>query len=297
MAYRGMGWIPDVPSVRDYTEDDCRNVVDPLLVSGLRVSLGKSIVLPSETMSPSYLPKSVDLRDNMPDVEDQESIGSCTAQAAVSLFEYGERRFRRKYVDRSRLFVYYVTRRMLGWESEDSGAYIRTAMGALVNFGAPPEKYWPYRVKDFKREPPPFVYSYGQQSQALRYIRLDPNGASVQSVLSRIKVYLAAGFPSIFGFPVYSEFEDPDDGKVPLPKRSSRELGGHAVVACGYDDSVKFPGGEVGGFLIRNSWGERWGLDGYCWMSYGYVLEGLAVDHWCLLSSEWSDQEAFEERA
>ena len=40
----------------------------------------------------------------------------------------------------------------------DTGAYLRTTMGAMVLFGVPPEDYWPYTddEKGFDREPPAF---------------------------------------------------------------------------------------------------------------------------------------------
>lgn len=49
--------------------------------------------------------------------------------------------------------------------------------------------------------------------------------------------------------------------------------GGHATSIIGYSDSKS-------AFLIRNSWGTSWGLNGYCWMLYkdfNKILETWAV--------------------
>jgi len=76
-------------------------------------------------------------------------------------------------------------------------------------------------------------------------------------------------------------------------------VGGHAVVAVGYDDNMKIKNtnpGDVettGAFLIRNSWGTRWGDGGYGWLPYDYVLRRLAVDWWSLLKNEWIDTGTF----
>ena len=61
----------------------------------------------------------------------------------------------------------------------------------------------------------------------------------------------------------------------------------------GYDDDRKF-GTEKGALQIRNSWGTGWGEDGYGWLPYKYVTEGLAVDFWSLFRNEYVDTGNFE---
>jgi C1A family cysteine protease len=230
-------------------------------------------------------------------VEDQGNLGSCTAHAGVGLLEYFERRAFGKYLDASRLFLYKVTRNLLGWTG-DTGAYLRSTMGAMVLFGAPPEKFWPYKTSDFDKEPTSFVYSLAQQYQALKYYRLDPPGISPASLLSSIKSYIGSGLPSMFGFTVFSSIMRADDGLIPYPCLREDVLGGHAVVAVGYMDELEIINPHCGvktkgALLIRNSWGTDWGEAGYGWLPYQYVLTGLAVDWWSLLSNEWVDTGQF----
>src|SRR5271157_38334 len=136
-------------------------------------------------------------------IEDQGQLGSCTANAAVGMLEYYERKAFGKYIDASRLFLYKVTRTFMH-EKGDSGAELRSTMGALALFGAPPEEYWPYDIKVFDDEPPTFCYAFAQNYQSLKYVRLDPAEAQYKDILTQIKTNLSAGLPAMFGFTVYS---------------------------------------------------------------------------------------------
>ncbi|RMF94469.1 MAG: cysteine protease [Candidatus Schekmanbacteria bacterium] len=283
----GLGWLPDYPDFRDYTED----------VPQVKEMIEK-IKVPSKEAKTLKLPSSVDLRQWCSPVEDQESLGSCTAHAGVGIVEYFERRAFGKYIDASRLFLYKTTRNLLKWTG-DTGAFLRTTMGALVLFGVPPEEYWPYNIADFDKEPPAFCYAFAQQYQAIRYFRHDPPGTDACTLMNRIKLFLAFGIPAMFGFTVYSSiYQANNDGLIPYPCHGERILGGHAVVAVGYDDNLEIKNKNCnektkGAYLIRNSWGTNWGNSGYGWLPYQYVLSGLARDWWSLIKNEWVDTGKF----
>jgi len=272
----GMGWIPDYPDLRDYTTT--HKLVAPML--------GKI------KAKHNSLPSSVDLRRWCPPIEDQGYLGSCTAQAGVALIEYYETQASGRHIDASRLFLYKTTRNLLHWK-EDTGATIRATMGAMVLFGIPPEEYWPYELDNFDREPPAFCYSFAKEYQSIQYFRLDPPGISGIKLLSEVKEHLADGIPSMFGFTVYdSIYEAEEDGKIPYPSPAERIIGGHAVMAVGYDNNLKIKNNK-GVLLIRNSWGTAWGDSGYGYLPYDYVLSGLACDFWSVLKSEWVDTGKF----
>jgi len=291
----GMGWLPDLPDYRDYSpvHEKVRPIVQEI---GLTEP---------EKMA---LPPSVDLRPWCSPVENQGSLGSCTAQAGVGLIEYYERRAFGTHIDASRLFLYKVTRNLLGWTG-DTGAFIRSTMGAMVLFGVPPEKYWPYTTKKptpadpssyhFDMEPPAFCYAFAQNYQAIIYYRLDPPAIPTATLLQWIKVCLAANLPSMFGFTVFSSITQAKDiGEIPFPCPGESILGGHAVVAVGYDDAITIKNSTcgketVGALLIRNSWGTGWGDSGYGWLPYEYVLSGMAKDWWTLFKKEYIPTKQF----
>ena len=294
-----MGWLPDYPDIRDVTFQSERvpSKLQALGQPSVKQMLAK---VGATTSAPAALPASVDLRPWCSPIEDQKTIGSCTAHAGVGLVEYFERRAFGKHLDASRLFLYKVTRNLLKWTG-DTGAFLRSTMYALTLFGVPPEEYYPYNTADFDKEPSAFCYAFGQSYQAISYYRLDPPGTTRSNLLTQIKTYLANGLPSMFGFTVYSSISqaNTNGGKIPYPTRGERVEGGHAIDAVGYDDNLKIKNTNVGGIettgalLIRNSWGTGWGSAGYGWLPYKYVLDGLATDWWSLIKSEWVDTGQF----
>jgi len=278
----GLGWLPDYPDLRDFTHetDQIRTVFE---------RAKSRVVKPQKALSGA-----VDLRTWCAPIENQGAIGSCTAHAGVGLVEYFETRAFGRHIDASRLFLYKTTRNLLRWTG-DMGAFLRTTMKAMVLFGIPPEEYWPYRTEDFDAEPTAFCYAFGQSYQTIRYYRLDPRGVSSSELLNRIKIFLARGYPSMFGFTVYDSISEAatNGGKIPFPGPGDKMIGGHAVDAVGYDDKMKV-GDVTGALLIRNSWGDGWGDRGYGWLPYAYVEEGLAIDWWTILKQEWIDTKKFD---
>lgn len=282
----GLGWLRDLPDIRDYSPD--HEKIKPMLKK-LNVSAPVAA-----------LPPKVDLRQWCAPIEDQGELGSCTANAGVGLIEFYENKAYGVWLDASRLFLYKATRNLLSWTG-DTGAYLRTTMGAMALFGVSPEKYWPYKIADFDIEPAAFLYAFAQSYQAINYYRLDPPGTSAKTLLAQIKTNLAGNLPSMFGFTVYDSIAQANGagkGKIPFPCPQDKVLGGHAIMAVGYNDAMKIKNancgeGTTGALLIRNSWGDSWGDAGYGWIPYEYVLKGIAVDWWALLKLDYIDTKNF----
>jgi C1A family cysteine protease len=268
-----MGWLKDHPDHRD------RSLNHPQVMALLDQYAREGIA--------SGGPGSIDLRQYCTAIEDQGQLGSCTAHAAIGCLEMMNKRVQGNSLDLSRLFVYKATRDMMQ-QKGDTGAYLRNVAGALAYFGAPPEKYWPYTISKFDTEPTAFLYSLADNYLVDQYARLDPAGVLATQIMANIKAMLAKAIPIMFGFTVYESFYNvTTNGMIPYPKPTEKVVGGHAICIVGYDDSK-------GCFLIRNSWGTSWGIGGYGWMPYDFLMNGLASDFWVLLSSKFTNLAQFQ---
>jgi len=241
------GWLPDLPDHRDH-----------LFAAGIEHLRA--------------LPSQIDLRSECPPVYNQGDLGSCTANAIGAAIEFDRLKQRLPDFVPSRLFIYYNERAAEHTIASDAGAQIRDGIKSVAKQGVCPEPDWPYDTSKFTVKPAPGAYAIASQHKALSYQR-------VSRTLSQMRGCLAAGYPFVLGFSVYTAFEGKDvakSGTLNLPGPREKLMGGHAVLAVGYEDRAQR-------FIVRNSWGEAWGQDGYFTMPYAYLLSSaLSSDFWTI---------------
>lgn len=213
------------------------------------------------------LPASVDIRSLCPPVYDQGSLGSCTANAAVA----ARIMLNKLKVDLSRLFQYYQERVIEKDVNQDGGAQMRDIGKAIATYGICEESYFPYDVTKFTKAP-----TAAAKTNALKY--KIKSYYAVKTTDEIKQVIALQQQPVLIGIDVYESFESDKvaaNGIVPLPKKTEKLLGGHAVLVVGYDDAKKW-------FIVRNSWGPKWGDKGYFYLPYTYFTKGFASDFWVL---------------
>ena len=242
------GWLPDLPDHRD-----------------LRYEARPATI--------ARLPARIDLTQQCPPVYDQGELGSCTANAIAGAFEFEQdRQSAKSDFMPSRLFIYYNERVIEHTINSDSGAMIRDGMKCVNQQGVCPETLWPYDPGAFTQKPPDACYKNALSHQVVSYHRVPRH-------VDQMKGCLSEGYPFVLGFTVYEAFESPEvakTGVLNLPSSSERQIGGHAVMAVGYDDAQNR-------FLVRNSWGAAWGRGGYFTMPYEYLMnENLSDDFWTI---------------
>lgn len=246
---RKFGWKPDRKDFRDYYYTTTKKVRN--------------------------LPQFVDLRLFCPPIVDQGELGSCTANALTGAFDYlqlqGLRKtevypeeYGKKFSASSRLFIYYNEREMEGTVNSDDGAEIRDGIKVLNEFGCAPEKIWPYKISKFTSKPLPTIYSEAAKHKTVTYYRINS--------LNEMKACIAEGFPFVFGFFVFESFDSiGSDGIMLMPKKGEPVLGGHAVLAVGYDSKKKH-------FIVRNSYSSQWGDKGHFYIPFRFMQNTEYVD-------------------
>jgi C1A family cysteine protease len=245
---RKYGWAPDVPDFRDHVY----SAPLPVLLK---------------------LPPKKDLRSGCPPVYDQGQLGSCTGNAIAGAIQFEQKKQGVKTFTPSRLFIYYNERDMEGSVNSDAGAEIRDGIKSVGDLGVCPETEWPYDINKFANKPATKCYKDATLCKAVGYQRLD------SSNLTQLKGCIADGFPFVYGFTVYDAFESQQvakTGVLNLPGPKEKKVGGHAVLAVGYDDAAQR-------FTVRNSWGKDWGIKGYFTVPYAYLTDSnLADDFWTI---------------
>lgn len=222
---------------------------------------------------PKELPTHIDLRSKCPPVYNQGTLGSCTANALGAAFQFEQIKKKKANWIPSRLFIYYNERALENTINEDAGAMIRSGIKTMVKEGVCPESKWKYIISKFKQKPPKSCYDEALDNQVLEYLRITPH------TLYEVKQCLVDGYPVVFGFMMYQSMMTPQvkkTGRIPIPKRNDKPLGGHAVMAVGYDDKKK-------SLIVRNSWGSDWGFGGYFYLPYWFITTpNAAADFWTI---------------
>jgi len=244
VEFKKYGWIPDVPDHRDLKF--------------------------KATIVKTALPKHVDLRVGMPAIYDQGELGSCTANGIAAQFDYIYNTIHKSFITPSRLFIYYGEREIEGSIGEDSGAMIRDGIKYVADKGTCKESTWAYNINKFTEKPSQESYNEASKYKITKYQRVNS--------LTQLKQALAQGMPVVFGFSVYESFESTKTSKtgiVTKPRKTERILGGHCVLAVGYDTTKKI-------IIVRNSWGTGWGDNGYCYFPESYFTKDLTDDFWAI---------------
>lgn len=213
--------------------------------------------------TPNILPNRIDLREYFPEVRSQGKFGTCVPFATTALREYyiakdaGARGTDITYLSPS--YIYYPS-------GPKDGMYFESAFQILKKEGVPPETERLYDVnpentKQFK-EPLTSL----QQQNAVPYKISSYQAIRQATMIADIKQALANQDPVLVGIHVYPNFDaTPISGIVP-PVTEKKSRGGHALVVVGYDETNQW-------FIVRNSWGAKFGDQGYAYMHYQTLLD------------------------
>ncbi len=200
----------------------------------------------AENMRPkkSKLPPSIDLRKDMMPIRNQGIRGTCVAFAGAALKEWQE------FKDNG--FKDYMSPEFIYWHrvnKPDEGMYVRDLLKILTGRGCCPEYIFPYNVLKDAEKIPGDSQIIAKEYRVKSYARIQ--------TIDGLKTALAIDGPCLISLDVYSEIRPKFWRK---PREDAKKLGGHAVAVVGYNDK---------GFILRNSWGVLWNLNGYVTFPYG----------------------------
>ncbi len=189
-------------------------------------------------------------------VKNQGGCGSCWAFAATGAFESSIKIVNGIEYDLSE-------QQVLSCNAESSGCgggWMNSAYNLFRDFGAVGEICMPYMALDTI----PCTQDRCEiESNLLTFVDI-PND------VNSIKNALMLG-PLSTTFTVYDDFFGYTGGCY---EHAGGENINHAVVIVGWDDNMC--NGE-GAWIVKNSWGEGWGLDGYFYIKYYSASFGTAT--------------------
>ena len=195
-------------------------------------------------------------KDIMTPVKHQMNLGSCGVFAAVAVFESLIKKETGKTVDLSEQQVINGSRDFVpsGISSVDALKYIK-------QHGLVLEERLPYQDKKTAEMPagPPDYRLTDYQYVTTDKLALPEK---IKTIKQAVRDYGPVATNMIF-------FQDLDRHKqgVYVYDGKSEEQGGHWVVIVGWQDAPEVKNG--GYWICRNSWGEKWGENGYFNIAYG----------------------------
>ena len=219
------------------------------------------------------LPRKANLTAKMPPVYNQESLGSCAANAGCGYMSYKSKEPSGYFTELSRMFLYQMARSLEGTLSVDSGVTMRSIPKALNQFGVCEEKYFPYNIKNFALPATQAAMTNALNNKIIEYNLLK----TLQEIKHSVAIHK---MPVLIGMQVFENFESKQvakTGMLPVPISAEKSLGGHAVLVCGYEDKSN----NSGNLIVRNSWGSAWGNKGYFNMPYDFFNK-YTFDYWTL---------------
>jgi C1A family cysteine protease len=207
--------------------------------------------------SRNTLPNRLDLRSDLQKVRNQGSQGTCAAQTAACMKEFQEKRD----IDLNQhLSPQYIYNHRSNYPN--SGMYGRDVMRILKEAGVWRETEFKYWSEDRPEEISEKVKTEARRHLIKSYARVE--------TVDGLKESLVANGPCYISFPCYNSKK-----KFWIQNEGDDFRGGHAVTVVGYDEN---------GFIIRNSWGDSWGDDGYT--KYPYDEWNTHWEVWTTIDAE-----------
>ncbi|MFP3897392.1 MAG: C1 family peptidase [Anaerolineales bacterium] len=214
------------------------------------------------------LPPRVDLGEGLPPAGHQNGQASCVGWTLGYYYktfqEYRERGWDISSVEHQFSPAWIYNQRTTDNCEQDAGMSYYDGLRILEEKGAATLASFPYDPNNTCTQPSPNLHDEAQTYRIDSFRNVFAGAGSAD--MDVLKTLLADGQPIAVGVPVYDSFFAVTRDDLVVPQRGPDETlyGGHAMLVVGYDD-------DIGGFKTMNSWGDDWGRDGYCYLSYDFM--------------------------
>jgi hypothetical protein len=163
---RRYGWRPSLP---DHRDDSFRFVPKAEQLMALPDSYDGDNPSPGNPFDPSW---------------DQGDLGSCGPNTLGERLVFDMLVKNQQATMPSRLFIYYITRMLMGTVQSDSGVDNRSMLKAVANYGWPDESDYPYDIENFTQAPPQEVFDKAKaRANAFTYHAIDQDLDSIKAAV------------------------------------------------------------------------------------------------------------------
>lgn len=204
-------------------------------------------------------------------VSHQGNLRACSANVTADALEL-LMGVRGQVTQLSRLFIYFNARTYHSATDKDGGTYLRMAFEAIKRLGVCKEDLWPYVEANVNLRPPLNCYREANAHKVTGFYRINATGTARADA---VEAAIRGDHPVTFGTQIGAEFEGYAGKSDAAFEPPSKPTGRHAMLLCG----VRRRSGKRE-FMVRNSWGEDWGLNGYAWLSEPYIASDTSRDLW-----------------
>ena len=216
--------------------------------------------------------KSIDLRPLFTTIKDQGRLGTCSVFSLVSIYEYILKKTKREK-KLSERFVYYNVLKESG-NLKDVGSSLYGVVDSMIKYGVCSDNYCKYDVCDYASEPSNEAYTdaLNHKIKVAKNVKINHN--DITSALSE-------GYPVTISLKIYDSFGNQSKGFVYRPSDEEikeNKYGNHAMVICGYSEEDKV-------YIVRNSWGKRFGDNGYCYIPFSYIDDNDFTNSACIITA------------
>lgn len=236
----------------------------------------KEILFNNIMSDTSELPDKVSLKEYCSPVQSQGERGFCWAFTAAEFKAIQECKEEGRRFQMSPLYCAKKGKEIDGLNED--GATSRTLFKTITDYGAIEERYYPYSLKD-------------KMGKTLNFPKVDETVTHYKCQIPvklktpvEIDRALAGGNPVALGIVCMNSIYDLNNNKydvIPMPV-GSYPVGCHEIVIVGYDNTMTRRDRydkqiHTGYYLIKNSWGEKWGDKGYAWMPKDYLTHSVEI--------------------